>query len=244
MRAHCLQHVPFEGLGSIEPWLATAGYTLSHTRFHETAQQPALPRPGTIDLLIVLGGPMGVHDERLFPWLATEKRFIEQAITAGTKVLGICLGAQLIAHVMGAKVYRHRFPEIGWFPVYPVTPQRSGFPLTEVATAFHWHGDTFDLPAGSVHLARSDACENQAFLAGDAVLGLQFHLETTPESARALVVNCSDELTPSQHVQSESEILDATAARYQAVNRIMEEVLGFLTKRDRAGTPFAGTSIE
>lgn len=244
MRAHCLQHVPFEGPGSIEPWLATAGYTLSYTRFHETAQLPALPRPETIDFLIVLGGPMGVHDERLFPWLVAEKRFIEQTITRGVPVLGICLGAQLIAHVMGARVYRHRFPEIGWFPVYPVTPQRSGFPLTEVTTAFHWHGDTFDLPAGSVHLARSDACENQAFLAGEAVLGLQFHLETIPESARALVVNCSDELTPSPHVQSESEILDASAARYQAINRIMEDVLSFLVRRGQAGTQIAGTSVE
>lgn len=234
MRAHCLQHVAFEGLACIEPWLTAAGYTLTYTRFFETAD---LPQPETVDLLVVPGGPMGVHDERLFPWLVAEKRFIEHVVALETPVLGICLGAQLIANVMGARVYRNRHPEIGWFPVYPVAAHRTGFPLAEELMAFHWHGDTFDLPTGSVHLAHSDACRNQGFLVGESVLGLQFHLETTPESARALVVNCSDELTPSHYVQSESEILESSPGRYQAINGVMEDVLEFLTKRTVPGTP-------
>jgi GMP synthase-like glutamine amidotransferase len=124
MRAHYFQHVPFEGLGSIAPWLRRQGYEISKTEFFSSATLPAL---ADMDLLIVMGGPMSVNDEHRLPWLVPEKRFLYDAIACGVPVLGICLGAQLIASALGARVYRNREKEIGWFPV-------RGVPSAEKAT--------------------------------------------------------------------------------------------------------------
>ena len=228
MRAHYLQHVPFEGLGSIEPWLLAVGYDIGHTRFFETVQ---LPEPDTIDLLIVMGGPMSVNDEADFPWLALEKSFIRQTVTAGKPVLGICLGAQLIASAMGARVYPNPVKEIGWLPIQAeATSGEDKFQFPTEVEVFHWHGDTFELPAGAVRLAASEACTNQAFQLGSSVLGLQFHLETTIESARAIVAHCRAELQPAPYVQSETDILAVTPEKYQVINDLMGEVLTFLTR--------------
>lgn len=114
MRAHYLQHVPFEGLGSIEAWLHEAGYSIGVTRLFEG---DAFPDPDDLDLLIVMGGPMSVNDEHRYPWLIQEKAFIRAAIDAGVAVLGVCLGAQLIASAHGAPVYPNHAAEIGWFPI-------------------------------------------------------------------------------------------------------------------------------
>jgi GMP synthase-like glutamine amidotransferase len=229
MRAHYLQHVPFEGLGSIAPWLAAAGYQTTCTRwFHEAA----LPEPDAIDLVIVLGGPMSVNDEATLPWLATEKAWLRRCLAADKAVLGICLGAQLIASALGARVYPNATREIGWFPVYgePTTPPaRFRFP-TEFE-AFHWHGETFDLPPGAVRLARSAACANQAFQWGERVVGLQFHLETTPETVRALVAHCPEDLRPGPWVQPAEQLLATPPERYAAINRLMGELLACLTHR-------------
>lgn len=226
MRAHYLQHVPFEGLGSIQPWLERAGYEITGTRFFELAE---LPDIGAFDLLVVMGGPMSVNDERQFPWLRQEKSFIRRAIRHGKSVLGVCLGAQLIASAVGARVYQNHFKEIGWFPVQGVSPaDRSVFCLPPSVEVFHWHGETFELPPGAIHLARSEGCENQAFQLGSSVFGLQFHLETTPESAREIVSHCRSELSPSRYVQSEATILAAAPEKYQTINELMDEVLLFL----------------
>jgi len=230
MRAHYLQHVPFEGLGSIEPWLAAAGYEITSTRFFESA---GLPDPAMIDLLVVMGGPMSVNDEDQLPWLAPEKRFIRTAINSGKPVLGICLGAQLIASAMGAMVYRNSVKEIGWLPIQGVSTNDSpvfGFPPS--VEVFHWHGETFDLPSGAIRLASSEGCENQAFQLGRSVIGLQFHLETTPASAREIISNCRDELIPSKYVQTEQEILSAKPESYKSINQLMGNVLSFLLRSD------------
>lgn len=235
MHAHYLQHVPFEGLGSIEPWLESAGFQVTATKFYQSA---SLPSPETLDLLIILGGPMSVNDEDRFPWLRSEKQFIQRTIRAGKAVLGICLGAQLIASALGEAIYPNRRKEIGWFPVEGL-PQKDKsnfcFPLsTEV---FHWHGETFDLPQGAALLARSEACENQAFQFGKSVIGLQFHLETTPESAREIVTNCHEELLPSKFVQPEAAILDQAPDKYRQINELMAEILSFLTTASHAPAP-------
>ena len=226
MRAHYFQHVPFEGLGSIQPWLDAAGYEVTCTRFFESARLPELDG---VDFLIAMGGPMSVNDDDELPWLVQEKHFIRRAVEAGKPVLGVCLGAQLIASAMGARVYSHDVKEIGWFPVHGVDgvgPTCFRFPGT--VEAFHWHGETFDLPLGAVRLAQSDGCENQAFQVGRSVIGVQCHLETTPETARQLVANCRAELAPSKYVQSETDILRVPAGNYRAVNDLMIELLAFL----------------
>ena len=230
MRAHYFQHVPFEGLGCIRPWLVTAGYEVTCTRFFESAEIPALEE---VDFLIAMGGPMSVNDEEELPWLVEEKRFIRRAIEAGKPVLGICLGAQLIASALGARVYPNELKEIGWLPLRGIDGGADCFRFPEVIQAFHWHGETFDLPPGAVHLARSDGCENQAFQIGRSAVGMQFHLETTPDAAKKLVVNCRAELIPSRYVQSEGELLHAPAGNYRAVNGLMVELLSFL--REAAG---------
>ncbi|MEJ2087687.1 MAG: type 1 glutamine amidotransferase [Gammaproteobacteria bacterium] len=228
MRAHYLQHVPFEGLGSIEPWLLDSGYDITCTRLFARVH---LPEPEAIDLLIVMGGPMSVNDEREHPWLVAEKRFIRTVIEAGKPTLGVCLGAQLMAAALGGEVYPNPVKEIGWLPIQAERQAHEAtFRFPDEIVVFHWHGDTFTLPPGAVRLARSAVCENQAFQLGSRVLGLQFHLETTPESARALAENCRDELLPGEHIQSEAEILAAPAARYREINRLMDEVLSFLTE--------------
>ncbi len=226
MRAHYLQHVPYEGLGSIGPWLRETGYTITSTQLYKPAE---LPRPGDLDLLVIMGGPMSVNDGHKLPWLEQEKAFIRQAIEAGKPVLGVCLGAQLIAAAMGARVYPNPAKEIGWFPVRGTTFQGDGIlSLPEAIEVLHWHSDTFELPAGAIHLARNDVCENQAFQLGKSVIGLQFHLETTPESLAELVAHSRDELVPDSHVQAEADIVAASEGRYQRINQLMGEVLLFL----------------
>lgn len=227
MRAHYLQHVPFEGLGSIEPWLKSNGYALSSTPFFATTQ---LPDPNAIDLLVVMGGPMSVNDDDEFPWLDLEKQFIREVIALDKPVLGVCLGAQLIASAMGAKVFPNRVKEIGWFPVNAVAsadPSVFRFPASQ--TVLHWHGDTFEWPPHAVPLARSEGCEHQAFQLGQRVIGLQFHLETTPEAARDLVAHCRHELVPARYVQTEADILSAPCNHYQSINDLMSRILYFLT---------------
>jgi GMP synthase-like glutamine amidotransferase len=232
LRAHFFQHVPFEGLGSIGSWLEARRAVVTATRFFA---EDVLPEMEGVDLLIVMGGPMSVNDEGLHPWLVAEKRFIAQAIRRGKAVLGVCLGAQLVAAALDARVYPNREREIGWFPVYsPLASGKVGadavpvFRFPEESLVFHWHGETFDLPTGAVHLARSVACRNQAFQYGRRIVGLQFHLEMTPQTVRDLVDGGRDELVPTGHVQSEAEILSAPAEQYAEMNRLMAELLSFL----------------
>lgn len=231
-RAHWFQHVPFEGLGSIEPWLRAAGYEITKTPFFDT---PRLPDLNDVDLLVVMGGPMSVNDETAFPWLRQEKQFILHAIQADKRVLGVCLGAQLIASAMDASVHRNRVKEIGWFPVQCVRPIGvATFSFPPEVEVFHWHGETFDVPSGAVRLARTDGCENQAFQLGRTVVALQFHLETTPESVRAMISHGRAELSPSRYVQPEATILSAAPEKYRIVNDLMGGVLSFLTSGDGA----------
>jgi GMP synthase-like glutamine amidotransferase len=229
MKAHYLQHVSFEGIGSIESWLGAAGYKITKTQFFKSTN---LPEPDEIDLLIVMGGPMSVNDGDAFPWLAREKQFIHDIIKSGKSVLGVCLGAQLIASTLGARVYRNTVTEIGWFPVQGISStDRTAFNFPPSAEVFHWHGETFDLPSGAIRLARSEECENQAFQFGRSVIGLQFHLETTPESAQEIVKHCRNELVPSEYIQTESEILGARPEKYRSINELMDKVLSFLNEQ-------------
>lgn len=211
MRIHCLQHVSFEGLGFIQNWINTNRYELTYTRFFEDYVLPSLD---DFDFLIVLGGPMGVYEQDKYSWLSVEKEFIKQAVQANKKVLGICLGAQLIAASLGAKVYPNKQKEIGWFPVKKAEDSNNSNLFFESIqaefTVFHWHGDTFDLPTGAKLIASSEACTNQAFVYNERVIGLQFHLEMTEETIRTIILNCGEELVDERFIQTQIQILNSS----------------------------------
>ena len=208
MRIHYLQHVLFEDLANIEVWAREKGHTVSGTALDDNEK---LPQIEDFDWLVILGGPMNIYEEKTYPWLVREKEFIAQAIAAKKTVLGICLGAQLIADVLGAKVKRNDFTEIGWFPV-ALTENAKSSPffgtLPDRFTAFHWHGDTFEIPSGAVRSAESEACKNQAFVYNDRVIGLQFHIEYSHESINRMLENCGDELVEGEFIRKENEILN------------------------------------
>ena len=173
-----LQHVPHEGPGSLNSLLQTAGFRIHTLKFWPEAETE--PAPENYQGLIVLGGPMGVYEADKYRHLAGEKMLIERAVKDNLPVLGICLGAQLIANALGARVYPSGIKEIGWYDLAPTADGKND-PLFHHLSAnekvFQWHGDTFDLPNGAVHLASSPLCANQAFRYGRNVYALQFHLE-------------------------------------------------------------------
>lgn len=225
MKICFFQHVPFEGPGSISGWVESGGHRMQI--YHVYQEGCDLESASASDMLIILGGPMNIYEEDIHPWLIEEKKAIKNAIRSGKKVLGLCLGAQLIADALGQKVTRNPQREIGWFPLRLTeyaksNPVFSGIP--DDMPAFHWHGDTFGIPDKAQRLAGSNACENQAFIYEKNVLALQFHLETTPDNARFLCVNCADEMTPGRYIQTPEEIL-ADPDRFQVINRLMSEML-------------------
>lgn len=208
MNLHILQHVSYEGPGYIAQWLADNGHAVGYTRFYEKDHQ--LPTAESVDALLIMGGPMGVYDEHLYPWLLPEKALIEDCIRAGKKVLGICLGAQLIATCLGAFVCRAPNKEIGWFSV-SATKECGNIPwlhrvFGKEQVVFHWHGDKFDIPYGAYDLLTSEANANQAFLYGDHVLGLQFHAEVTEAGLTEMLEYGRDELQSGTFVQTEETI--------------------------------------
>ena len=172
------QHVPYEILGNLDPMLRNAGFRIRYVNFGR--QPDAQPDVAKYDGLIVLGGPMNCDQSDRHPHLATEIELIRQSINAGKPILGICLGAQLIARALGARVAPNRPKEIGWYELKPTTagqtdPLFAHFNASQMI--FQWHGDMFDIPRGAIHLATSPDCRNQAFRYNDNVYALQFHLE-------------------------------------------------------------------
>ena len=196
MHIHCFQHAPFETPGTILEWAKQNKHLISFTYFfQENFSMPALEE---IDALLIMGGSMNVDEEEQFLWLKAEKQFIKQAIDAGKKVLGICLGSQLIAAALGARVYKGNQNEIGFFPIN-FTNEALLHPLfnhfTNPYTLFHWHGDTFDLPVGAQLIASTEVCKHQAYLIGNHVVGLQFHLEMNEIVIEEMLLHDGNELT-------------------------------------------------
>jgi len=177
------RHIPSEGLGTIEPFLRQAGVGID---FCCLDKNDAIPeRPGDYDAVISMGGPMNANETDRYPFLLKEQKFLELVVRDKIPLLGICLGSQMIAGILGAKVFKGPGKEIGWFPiefndearrdpVFRIVPEKQ-------ATVFHWHGDTFELPKGAALLASSAAYSHQAFRYGDCIYAFQFHIEITPE---------------------------------------------------------------
>ncbi|MGM0594489.1 MAG: type 1 glutamine amidotransferase [Pseudomonadota bacterium] len=233
MNIHLLQHVPYEGPGSIESWAINHGHSLSVTRLYAGDPLPGLER---FDLLVVLGGPMSVHDQYTHVWLKAEQWFIQQVLEAGKPILGICLGAQLIARVLGSEVAPARQGEYGWYPV-TLAPEFAasdfGQRLPAQFDAFHWHGETFTLPDGASRIGSSEQCPEQGFIYNDRVIALQCHLETTQLAAESLIRNNPEALHAPGAEQSEAAILD-DPLRFIEANRIMAVILEHLAEQAAA----------
>ena len=234
------QHVPHEILGTFDPLLKAAGFRIRYVNF---GRQPQFkPTLEGYSGLVVLGGPMNVDQTQAFPHLETEMTVIRTAVTRGIPVLGICLGAQLIAAALGARVTRNPVREIGWFDVSPTSEGKTDplfrhFP--ESQKIFQWHGYTFGIPQGAVHLAESEACRNQAFRYGENVYGLQFHLEVdgplierwlkTPGNMRE-IKGLSDGQLAEQIRQQSPDFAPASQA---LGDRVFREFLGLFHHRSR-----------
>ncbi|UKS29296.1 type 1 glutamine amidotransferase [Paenibacillus sp. HWE-109] len=233
MRIHYVQHVPFETPEMIAVWAQDKGHEVTSQRLFENDPFPSL---SDVDMLVVLGGPMGVKDEKEFPWLATEKQLIKEAIQSRTLVLGICLGAQLIAEVIGGEVYKNDKKEIGWFPVHLTNDAAQSeyfknFPRDFVP--FHWHGDTFHLPSEASRIASSPGCINQAFVYGDHVVGLQFHLEFSDTSIQRIIEHCKTDLEQGTYVQQPAEMLGRSQWLEQS-NEILTQLLDAMEAKAQA----------
>jgi GMP synthase-like glutamine amidotransferase len=195
MRIVVLQHADYEGPGAIASWATDRGHAMTTV----IPLFESYPSADDFEMLVVMGGPMGARDDATYPWLTSEKLFIAEAIAAGRRVFGICLGSQLLAEALGGRAHPNPVREVGWFPVR-LTPtgrySRALAVLPDEFVAGQWHGDTLDLPEGVKTAASSDVCENQAFECCDSrVVGVQFHLEWTPDALVELVERHGDWLS-------------------------------------------------
>lgn len=215
MRVHAITHADFEGPGLIADWAQERGHALTQT----LALTEDYPAPSDIDMLVIMGGPMAADDESSNPWLHREKHYIAEVIEADHLVLGICLGAQILAEVCGGGIGRNPVREIGWYPVTltdagRADPVFAGF--RDGLVAGHWHGDRFDVPGSAELCLSSDACANQAFsLVGGRVVGLQFHLEWTEESVFDLVEHCATDFDGGPFVMDAAQLLEGARTHSQ-----------------------------
>ena len=214
MKLTWVQHVPYEGLAAIEDWARQSGLSLEAVLLH---RGDPLPEIDALEFLVVMGGPMGVHDGGLYPWLGPEIELLRQVAAADLPLLGICLGAQLLARALGSEVHSGCAHEVGWFPVKR-NPSAEELPCGRVFpsefTPFHWHADMFQIPRGAVALGESARCPNQGFFMGN-VVGLQFHLE--------LRVGDIDRLVGDGHLPAEAA--DEAEAHEQALRPILYRLL-------------------
>lgn len=223
MEISVVQHVPYENPGYFETLFRECDANIQYLNLF---REPVI-KDHNFDVLLIMGGPMSIYDEDIYPWLKEEKALVKSAIAGDKIVIGVCLGAQLIADAMGEKIFKNSAKEIGWFPVQKTTQEYLGF-LPDFATVFHWHGDTFRTPAGSENLYRSEITENQAFIYDNRVLALQFHLEMKEEGGALLCRNCMDELDGSRYVMSQDEIISGFSNYKNSNHRMLRNLVKWL----------------
>ncbi len=205
----CLMQVPFEEPGFIEMWAKDRGHDFFKIKLYENEKPP---KPEIFDLLVIMGGPMSIYDDKKYPFLSFEKEYLKEALKTKTYLLGICLGAQLLAHILGAKVKKNPVKEIGFFPIYFTSQAQLSYPFRQFVKvkskmAFHYHEDTFEIPKNALRCARSEFCENQAFSYNhDKVIGLQYHWEVTPEIIKNILDNTYNYFSSSS-IQDKKTIL-------------------------------------
>lgn len=228
-RIACLSHIDFEGPGYIAEWAAQKKIPIGYTRVY--ADNP-FPEPKEDELVLIMGGPMSVYDYHIHPRMEEEVEWVRGIIRKGHRVLGICLGAQIMAAALEAEVLPGPEKEIGWFQLeflpaigdFRIWPEHPG-----TKTVFHWHGDTFATPEGAIRIAGSEAFKNQGFIYGNRVVALQFHLEMTEKAVKDLVDNCRNELTDGPHVQSEKEIL-SNRKHFEGNHQLMAGLMEWMVR--------------
>lgn len=219
-----VQHVPFETAAHIQVWADKRDLSLSVCHVY---RGEAFPQPEQYDWLILMGGPMSANDRDRLPWLEQELAGVRLALEQDQAILGICLGAQVLAQAAGGRVVPNAQPEIGWFPV-SLTDSGRDSPLfgalPSTFEAFHWHGEMCRLPSNVPALAASEACPVQAFAPAVRALGLQFHLESTRQSVADLITHCGPDLVAGPWVMSTSR-MQGDELLYARSNRLMDSLL-------------------
>jgi GMP synthase (glutamine-hydrolysing) len=208
MKCVAIRHEEFEDLGNLEPVLLRRGWEVGYV---DASRAPHVAEmAGDPDLLVILGGPMGVYEADRHPFLKVEIDLAGDRLRRDRPTLGICLGSQIMAAALGARVFRGPRPEIGWYPIELECAAESDHVASRLASEstlfLHWHGDTFDLPAGSTPLARSHAYERQGFRHGANGYALQFHLEVVPEKIGLWTAGLAGQLASTPGAQSAGEI--------------------------------------
>ncbi len=202
MKVHILQHTADTTPGSTLQWLKEQQIKYSITKFFEP--NPVLPDISSFDFLIICGGEMNVDQENQYPWMKAEKELIKNSLEQNKKVLGLCLGGQLMAEALGARVGKHKTWEVGWLPINLKPTLPLNLPTISTLTVFQYHGYSFDTPASAKSFASSPACEHQGFIYGTHAVGLQFHSESTMDWVR----QCATEKLPSGiYVQTAEEMI-------------------------------------
>ncbi len=233
-----LRHIHFEDLGTLEPVLIEQGYAIQYVDPSIESLRHLSDKDA--DLLIVLGGPIGAYDEKIYPFLGGELELIQRWLLSGKPLLGICLGAQLIARALGANVYPLGVKEIGFSPLTLTDAGRqSALAAVDGIPVLHWHGDQFDIPDGALHLASTPVGANQAFSFGTQVLGLQFHLEADTSKLERWLVGHANELG---QADIDPQALRIEAARigkqlHAASRLVLENWLSQLTQATPAALP-------
>ena len=217
-----LQHAAFEGPGEIAAWAARHGHSV---RVQHLYRGDPLPRLDAFDFLMVMGGEMNIYQYRDWPWLKPEREFIQSALAEGKRVIGICLGAQLIADALDARVFQNAEHELGWLPITWTDEALAAFPgLPAITTVLHWHGDTFELPAGATRLAASEGCPEQGFLIVNKCLALQFHLEVDPPLVKQFV-DGQGQWPKGPYAQTPEMILSEAASTCDQNRRLLHGML-------------------